>query len=159
LTESYILISLSFVLFLAQATLFLNTRRLLVHLQKGREGHFCLQEQTLRRLEERIKAVRQANAELRAQLVTCVRRPALLRFSAFDDVGSDLSFSLALLDQNGDGVVLSSLYGREESRLFAKPVRRGTSSYRLSSEEERAIALAMQKGETAGRDGPHVQGS
>lgn len=156
MTESYILLSLSFVLFLAQVLFFLNTRRLLVRLPKGSDGRACLQEQTLRRLEERLNAMRQANAELRAQLTTCVRRPALLRFSAFDDVGSDLSFSLALLDQNGDGVVLSSLYGREESRLFAKPVRRGSSSYRLSAEEERAIALAMLKGENAGRDGPHV---
>lgn len=155
--ESYILLSVSFALLMTQVFFFFKTRRLLDRFRKG-EGHACFQEQTLRRLEERLKAVRQTNAELRAQLATCVRRPALLRFSAFDDVGSDLSFSLALLDQNGDGVVLSSLYGREESRLFAKPVRRGTSTYRLSGEEECVIALVLKEG-TAGRDGPHVQGS
>lgn len=156
MTESYILLSVSFVLFLAQAFFFVRTRRLLSRFRETRHGHVCVQEQALRRLEERVKNLRRAEAELRAQLATCVRRPTLLRFSAFDDVGSDLSFSLALLDQNGDGVVLSSLYGRDESRLFAKPVLRGTSSYRLSAEEERVIAVAMGRAETGGKEAPHV---
>ncbi|MBC7105901.1 MAG: DUF4446 family protein [Firmicutes bacterium] len=154
--ESYILLLLSFLLFLGQVLFFFQTRRVVARFPRSSDTVAAVSDQILRRLEEQIRAVRRDNAELRAQLATCVRSPALLRFSAFRDVGGDLSFSLALLDQKGDGVVLSSLYGRKESRVFAKPVRGGSSSYRLSEEEERAIGMAMGKGENAGRDEPRV---
>lgn len=88
---------------------------------------------------------------LRLQLERAVRQMAghtqhvaVVRFNAFADTGSDLSFSLALLDGTGSGVVVTSLFGREESRIYAKPIVRRSSSYRLSSEEELAIARAMQ---------------
>ncbi|MTI93908.1 MAG: DUF4446 family protein [Firmicutes bacterium] len=67
----------------------------------------------------------------------------LVRFNAFGNTGSDLSFSLALVDDAGDGVVLSSIYGREESRIFAKPLRAGKSEYSLSEEEKHAVKMAL----------------
>jgi len=80
----------------------------------------------------------------RRQLLTHLQHVNLVRFNAFADTGSDLSFSLALLDAGGNGVVLTSLYGRDESRIYAKPIRGSSSSYALSSEEKLAISRAMQ---------------
>ena len=69
----------------------------------------------------------------------------LLRFKAFQNTGSDQSFSLALLDAAGDGVVISSIFGREESRVYGKLVQNGGSSHPLSEEEKTAIAKAFGK--------------
>lgn len=72
-----------------------------------------------------------------------VDRAEMVRFSAFENMGSELSFALALLNQDGNGVVLSSINNREESRVYAKPVVAGQSSYNLSSEERTVIAKAQ----------------
>ena len=68
----------------------------------------------------------------------------IVRFSAFENQGSDLSFSLALIDDRENGVVLTSLFGRDDSRIYAKPVENGDSVYTLSDEEKKAIAVASQ---------------
>src|SRR5690606_12263390 len=60
----------------------------------------------------------------------------------FDDTGSDQSFAIALLDDRRDGVVISSLHGRANTRVFAKPVSDGASPHTLSEEEPRAIRIA-----------------
>lgn len=72
-----------------------------------------------------------------------VQKVGTVRFCAFPDMGSDLSFAIALLDAQNDGVVLSSLYGRNESRTYAKPIKAGKSTYQLSDEEKEAIARAL----------------
>ncbi|MGE5572503.1 MAG: DUF4446 family protein [Bacteroidota bacterium] len=69
----------------------------------------------------------------------------VVRFNAFEDTGGDQSFALALLDGTGDGVVLSSLYGRDEARVYAKPVEQGTSRYALTDEEQQAVAEALRR--------------
>jgi hypothetical protein len=69
----------------------------------------------------------------------------IYRFNAFGNTGSDLSFAIALLDDNLDGIVISSIYGREESRIYAKPIERGKSSYHLTEEEEKVIKIAKDK--------------
>ena len=68
----------------------------------------------------------------------------MLRYDAFEDVGGRLSFSCALLDEHGTGVVLTSINGRQETRVYAKPVTAGQSTYNLSAEEEEAIRQAMR---------------
>jgi uncharacterized protein DUF4446 len=68
----------------------------------------------------------------------------LVRFNPFDDTGSDQSFAIALLDDQRDGVVLSSLHGRANTRLYAKPVENGASSHNLSDEETEAIRIAVE---------------
>ena len=75
----------------------------------------------------------------------CLSRTGLVRFNPFDDTGADLSFSLALLTDEYDGVVLTSLWGRDEVRVYAKPIRGGTSTYALSREERQAIDLAENR--------------
>lgn len=68
----------------------------------------------------------------------------LVRFNPFEDTGSDQSFVIALLDDQRDGVVISSLHGRASTRLFAKPVAKGASSHALSTEEAQAISIAVE---------------
>ncbi|UOF91744.1 DUF4446 family protein [Fodinisporobacter ferrooxydans] len=72
----------------------------------------------------------------------------VIRFNAFGNTGSDLSYAVALLNSKGDGVVLSSIYGREESRTYAKPVTQGSSTYPLTEEEKLAIQKALQTNES-----------
>lgn len=67
----------------------------------------------------------------------------LIRFKAFQNSGGDQSFALALLDAAGDGVVISSIFGREESRAYCKPIEHGVSPYPISDEEKEAIEKAL----------------
>ncbi len=67
----------------------------------------------------------------------------LVRFSAFQNIGGDQSFALAMLDSKGNGIVMSSIFGREESRIYCKAIKDGKSSYTLSDEEREAIEKAL----------------
>ncbi|KKU15678.1 MAG: hypothetical protein UX24_C0032G0016 [Candidatus Giovannonibacteria bacterium GW2011_GWB1_45_9b] len=69
----------------------------------------------------------------------------VVRFNPFHDAGGDQSFSIAIMDEKKNGIVLSSLYGRETSRLYAKPLENASSRYKLSKEEEQAIGEALNK--------------
>jgi hypothetical protein len=77
-------------------------------------------------------------------VIQCVQKVGIIRFNAFDNVGSDLSFSIALLDNNDSGVVLSGIYARDSSSTYAKPVSSGKSKYSLSAEEIQAIDIARK---------------
>lgn len=83
--------------------------------------------------------------EAETQLTRGISRMGLVRFNPFMDTGSDLSFSLALLNDNGDGIVLTSLWGRDEVRLYAKPIDHHESRYVLSQEEKQALDLARNQ--------------
>ena len=67
----------------------------------------------------------------------------MVRYNPFADSGGDQSFAIALLDSLGNGVVISSLHSRSETRVFAKPVQAGNSRYPLSDEEQDAIKKAL----------------
>lgn len=77
---------------------------------------------------------------LREHLHKCVQQVHTVRFNAFDNTGSDLSYSVALLDEDNNGVVISSIYGRDESRTYAKPIVNKESTYKLSKEEIQALS-------------------
>lgn len=83
-------------------------------------------------------------SDIERRLYYCVQKIGIVRYNAFDDVGSDLSFSIALLDNNDDGVVISSLYARESSSVYAKPINSSKSKYALSAEEIKAIDIAKK---------------
>ncbi|HOB34775.1 MAG: DUF4446 family protein [Firmicutes bacterium] len=109
-------------------------------------------EEHILHLEKCLAQQGRALADLRSQLRVLegiVRaypgRWHLLRYNAFENTGSDLSFTLALLNDNADGIVLTSIFGREDSRLYAKPIIGGKSQYTLAEEEEQAIKAAMAK--------------
>ena len=97
----------------------------------------------IERLEQAVRALNGTDRRQQFQIEGSVRRVALLRYDAFEDVGGRLSFSCAMLDEHGTGVVLTSINGRQETRVYAKPVTAGTSTYNLSAEEEEAIRQAM----------------
>ena len=82
--------------------------------------------------------------EVKRNMYYCVQKVGVVRYNAFDNVGSDLSFSIALLNNNDDGLVLSSLYSRESSNTYAKPIVRGKCRYALSAEELKAIDIAVK---------------
>jgi hypothetical protein len=73
-----------------------------------------------------------------------IQRLGLVRFNAFEGIGGEQSFAAALLDEKGDGVVISSLQGRGENRLYAKPIKNWDSSYTLSVEEKEALTQARE---------------
>lgn len=82
-------------------------------------------------------------ADIRETMAHAVQRVGMVRFDAFEDMGGKLSFAAALLDAEGSGIVLSSIAGRADSRVYAKPIERGASTYNLSGEEGEAIKRAL----------------
>ncbi len=92
--------------------------------------------------EARLNAVEAGLVDIKSRLVGTVQHVSLKRYSAYADSGGDQSFSLALLDGDGDGVVLTGLYMRGGMRSYAKPIRGGESEYALTSEEESVVNRA-----------------
>ena len=98
----------------------------------------------------RVERVEKQNMEIRnlvdsidKNLESCIQKIGIVRYNAFKDTGSDLSFALAMLDENNNGVVLNGIYSREMSNIYAKPVQNGKSNYTISEEEKEAIQKAM----------------
>jgi hypothetical protein len=114
-----------------------------VRLDETLRGILQGQSQQIQRLERAIRALHGTDKKQQTQIEGSVRNVALLRYDAFEDVGGRLSFSCALLDEQGNGVVLTSINGRQETRVYAKPVTLGTSSHNLSLEEEESIRRAL----------------
>lgn len=73
----------------------------------------------------------------------CTQKIGVVRYNAFRDTGSDLSFTLAMLNEYNDGVVLNGIYARDMSNIYAKPIEGGKSKYVLSDEEKEAIEKAI----------------
>jgi hypothetical protein len=97
----------------------------------------------IKRLENAARTLNATDKRQQLGIEGGIRRVGLLRYDAFEDVGGRLSFSCALLDNFGTGVVLTSINGRQETRVYAKPVTVGNSSYNLSAEEQEAISQAL----------------
>ena len=95
-------------------------------------------------LASRVDATAALARELEASTRLALRRVGVVRFNPFQDSGGDQSFAIALLDQGGTGLIISSLHGRAESRLFAKQVTEGRSKHALSDEEQQAIRAALE---------------
>jgi len=120
-------------------------------LSSGRDLDALLQELAARstQLFEGLADCEARVGQLEQKARKLIQGAELLRFNAFDNMGSDLSFALALLNEEGDGVVLSSIHSREESRVYAKPIRAGQSQYQLSDEERKVISRVT------GQSGPN----
>ena len=73
----------------------------------------------------------------------CIQKVGIYRYNAYKDTGSDLSFTLALLDENNNGVVLNGIYSRDMSNIYAKPLVNGDSTYKMTDEEKEALKRAM----------------
>lgn len=92
-----------------------------------------------------VQALRAEVADLRGDLDRALRHLSVVRYDAFDDVGGRQSWSAAILDDEGSGVLLTSIQGRSEGRTYAKGVREWTSDLALSPEEESAIRAARPR--------------
>ncbi len=100
---------------------------------------------TVEKVEENQEEIENYCNKLDENMNTCIQKIGLVRYSAFKDTGSDLSFALAILDKYNDGIVLNGIYSREMSNIYAKPVKDGKSTYTLSEEEKEAIEKAINK--------------
>ena len=107
-------------------------------------------EEDLETYMYRVEKVEKQNNEianfvktLDEDLTRCIQKVGMVRYNAFKDTGSDLSFTLALLDEHNNGVVLNGIYSREMSNIYAKPVKNGTSTYTMSAEEKEAVQKAI----------------
>lgn len=88
---------------------------------------------------EESKQIKEMYSEINDNVKKCIQHVGMIRYKAFDDVGSDLSFSLVMLDDNYDGIIVTSIYGRNESLTYAKPINKGLSRYDLSEEEKQVL--------------------
>lgn len=107
-------------------------------------------DEMLREYIKRVETVEAKNNEIISyckslddNIKICVQKIGVVRYNAFKDTGSDLSFTLALLDDKNDGIVLNGIYARDSSNIFAKPIEKGESKYVLSNEEKEAISRAI----------------
>jgi hypothetical protein len=104
------------------------------------------QAKQIQRLEAAVRSLNATDRRQETMIEGSVRRVGLVRYDAFEDVGGRLSFSCALLDDHGTGVVVTSINGRQDTRVYAKPIANGHSGqYNLSIEEEEAIRQALEQ--------------
>ena len=127
---------------------FAAVRRRLITIQ-GQAGREDILEAVSRQIEE-VRALRGDIHAIGGELQRlaeafrgALQRFAVYRYDAFEDMGGQLSFSAAILNDHGDGIVISCINGRQEARTYAKPVARATSPYNLSPEEQEAIRMAL----------------
>ena len=105
-----------------------------------------------------MKEIREATASLddlfaRQEIIqktqsNTFQKIGFVKYNAFENIGNDLSFALTLLDGNNNGICLSSIYGRNESRVFSKPIYHGRASVALSQEEQDSLNEALSKAVT-----------
>lgn len=112
----------------------LNVEQILIELQE--KGNLLLENDN--RNEQEIQAIRKDMSTMKSHI-------GIHRYNAFSETGSDLSFSVAILDEQQTGVVLSGIHGRDETYVYAKPVEHGQSKYALSPEEKEAISRSVPK--------------
>lgn len=110
--------------------------------------------QAVERLSGDVRRTQNDVTVLRRDLAAAVRHVAVVRYDAFGDMGGRLSFSAAMLDDAGDGLVLTSINGRTETRSYAKGVKAGQSDHQLSPEEQQAVGHAVKAAQRTGRHRP-----
>jgi len=112
----------------------------------GRSLHDLLagNASAVERASERMAEMEAMHGLIDGRTQRSLQHIGMVRFNPFEDTGSDQSFAIALLDDRRDGVVISSLHGRSNTRVFAKPVADGGSPHNLSDEEAEAIRIAVE---------------
>ncbi len=93
--------------------------------------------------EEEIRKLSLYYKELDNKTQKCIQKVGVVRYNAYKDTGSDLSFAVCLLDEHNDGVVFNGIYSRDMSNIYAKPIENGVSKYKVTPEEMEAIEKAI----------------
>ena len=148
------------ILFLGLIILLILYLRTSLHLKKLRESYSKFMnklgngkdlEQMMKSYIEKVEKTEQTNNEIinyckkiDNEMMECIQKIGIVRYNAFKDTGSDLSFTLALLDKYNNGVVLNGIYARDSSNIYAKPIEKGESRYVLSNEEKEALEKAIK---------------
>lgn len=96
-----------------------------------------------KKTESDIEKLFKWNEDLQKIADISIQKVGVIRFNPFKDTGGDQSFAIALLNKDNNGLVISSLYSREGTRIYTKPIEKGESSYHLSEEEKQAIQKAI----------------
>jgi len=105
-------------------------------------------KEVLKKLKDVELEVKKVSADLKSlkeKNKDNIQKIGIVRYNPFSEIGGDQSFSVALLDDNDNGVVITSLYTREGNRVYGKPVVKGKSEYLLTEEEKKAILKAQEK--------------
>ena len=95
-------------------------------------------------VKEKNNTMFQMHEDILSKVDTSIRKVEMKRYKAFDDVGSDLSFSIVMLDNDNNGFVLTSIFGREDSVIYAKEIESGISRYELSTEVKEVLDSAIE---------------
>jgi len=96
-------------------------------------------------LEKELNNLNKKQIETERKMLEALKFVGIVNYNAFSDIGGETSFSLSLLNENKEGVVVSSLQSRTDARVYVKPVLNRKSEIKLSNEEEMAIKKALQK--------------
>lgn len=112
-----------------------------VNIQEILEKHIDRINKTITKNDELEKLY----VNLDSDIKNCIQKVGIYRYNAYKDAGNDLSFTLALLDERNDGIVLNGIYSREMSNIYAKPIKNGVSEYKITEEENEALKRAMNK--------------
>lgn len=97
----------------------------------------------INKIEETEATIEKHLSTIDNRLNKSIRKIETIRFNPFIDAGSNQSFAIALVNDEGDGVVMSSLYARDRMSVFAKPITKGKSDFELSSEEKEVLNKAI----------------
>lgn len=98
-------------------------------------------------LEKNFEKLSEELENLKKESQFSIQKIGLVRFNPFKEIGGDQSFSVALLDGNDSGIVITSLYTREGNRVYGKAIEKGLSKYLLSEEENQALEIAKKNAE------------
>ncbi len=102
-------------------------------------------KQELQNSREQETALMQELNELKTKVTFAVQKVGLVRFNPFNDGGGNFSFSLALLDEHNTGIIITSMYGREQNRIYTKKIDQGKCEIKLTDEEQQAVEKANLK--------------
>lgn len=112
---------------------------------KNIEGVLLEHLENLKGNDDKFAVIHKQQELMQEQIDKCIQKQSIVRYNAFNNTGSDLSYSIALMDNNNNGIALTGIYGRNEFIGYAKPIENGTSSYPLSVEEEMVIDRCTNK--------------
>lgn len=101
--------------------------------------------QNIHAIGDDVQALAVQQQQLANALGRSARHVGVVRYDAFEDMGGQMSFSAAVLDDQGDGMVITAINGRTEARTYAKTVEGGESDFNLSPEESKAISEALAR--------------
>ncbi len=150
LAASFLLAFLSFLLVIVN---YIRTKKIMKRYKrlmrgmnnKNLEAMLVEHLNAVREVEDKLEDVNRNYTFLSKKLSNCIQKVGIVRYNPFGQIGSNQSFSIALLDEHNNGIVLTGLFTRSNSSIYAKPIQALKSDYPLSDEEKEAIEMAINQ--------------